>query len=381
MSISTPESPAEARTLLEDKFGNPAADAMTPYERVNAAINLRQPDRVPFDFWGVPETIEKLKNYLGAEDTEEMLQLLGVDCRIVIPDYIGPELEKLDDGTFYTEWGSHRRIVSNEFSEYEEYASFPLAACKTAAVVMNWEKWPQTGCWDWGKVPFQIQAWNKDVPYHVRYDVGGIFESAWGLYGLDRFLTDLYDNPEVPCAIMDCFTDRFIDNFRSLMDVAKGQIELVYTYDDVATQNSLLMSPRMWRKFILPRHQRLNKVIKEHEVKIMYHSCGAVYPLIRPWIDEMGIDILNPLQPRAKGMDMKKIKTEFGKEIAFHGGVDLQHTLPYGSQQDVLDEVRHLCSTLGRGGGYICTSAHYIQADVPVENIVALYLAPRHVDG
>lgn len=165
------------------------------------------------------------------------------------------------------------------------------------------------------------------------------------------------------------------------MEVAKGQIELVYTYDDVAIQNSLLMSPRMWRKFILPRHQRLNKVIKEYGVKIMYHSCGAVYPLIRPWIDEMGIDILNPLQPRAKGMDMEKIKAEFGKEIAFHGGVDLQHTLPYGSQQDVVDEVRHLCNALGRGGGYICTSAHYIQADVPVENIIALYLAPRYVGG
>jgi uroporphyrinogen decarboxylase len=164
------------------------------------------------------------------------------------------------------------------------------------------------------------------------------------------------------------------------MRVAKGKIKLVYTYDDVAMQNGLMMSPKMWRKFILPRHQRLNQVIKDHGVKIMYHSCGAIYPLVRALIDEMHIDILNPLQPRAKDMDMARIKSEFGREIAFHGGVDLQHTLPYGTQQDVVDEVRGLCSVLGVGGGYICTSAHYIQADVPVENILALYLASRVVN-
>jgi uroporphyrinogen decarboxylase len=140
------------------------------------------------------------------------------------------------------------------------------------------------------------------------------------------------------------------------------------------------MSPKMWRKYILPRHQRLNRVIKDHSVRIMYHSCGAIYPLINELIDEMHIDILNPLQPRAKGMDMARIKNEFGDRIAFHGGVDLQQTLPYGTQQEVVDEVTGLCHVLGKGGGYICTSAHYIQADVPVENILALYLAPRNAE-
>ena len=94
----------------------------------------------------------------------------------------------------------------------------------------------------------------------------------------------------------------------------------------------------------------------------------------------MGIDVLNPLQPRARMMDMARIKNEFGSRIAFHGGIDLQQTLPFGSQEEVVSEVRDRCQILGKGGGYICTSAHYIQADVPVDNIIAMYLADRTID-
>lgn len=379
MTFKLPDNPQDVRAMLEERFGNPAAAAMTPYERVNAAIHLKQPDRVPFDFWGVPETIARLKKYLGVDTEEEMLRLLGTDCRIVWPQYIGPALETRPDGSFFNPLGSHRRKVANQFAVYEEYASYPMADCKTADDVYAWPKWAKTGYWDWQSVPGIIDSFNSDVPRHVRYEVGGIFETSWGLYGMDRFLTDLYDNPEVPCAIMDGITDLFIDNFESLMKVAKGKIELVYTYDDIAMQHGLLMSPKMWRKFIVPRHQRLNRVIKDHGVRIMYHSCGAVYPLIGELIDLLHIDILNPLQPRADGMDMPKIKSEFGSRIAFHGGVDLQQTLPYGTQQEVRDEVRGLCTVLGQGGGYICTSAHYIQADVPVENILSMYLTPREV--
>ena len=379
MTFQLPQNPKDVRALLEERFGNPASDPMAPYERVDTAIRLKQPDRVPFDFWGVPETIQKLKAYLCVETDEQMLRLLGVDCRLVWPKYVGPPLEMLEDGTYYTVGGSHRRLVSNEYSTYEEYASFPLAGCKTADEVRSWDKWAHPEDFDWQHIPAQIDLINAGVPYHIRNEVGGIFESSWGVYGMDKFLTDLYDNPEVPCAILDGFTDLLIANFENLMKAAHNKIDLVYTYDDVAMQNGLLMSPRMWRKFILPRHQRLNRVIKDHGVRIMYHSCGAIYPLINELIDEMHIDILNPLQPRAKDMDMARIKREFGDRIAFHGGVDLQQTLPFGTTQEVVDEVRSLCSVLGKSGGYICTSAHYIQADVPVENIAAMYLALREV--
>lgn len=368
----------EIRTQLESLYRQAKKTAMIPYERVEASIARRQPDRTPFDFWAVPEVIEKLKITLGAETEEEMLQLLRIDCRLVKPDYIGPEPEKFENDTFYTPWGSHRRLVKNDFSTYEEYASFPLASAKTAVEVKNWAKWPKSEYWDWQSISPKIDLLNQETKYHVRYEVGGIFESSWALTGLDKFLIDLVDNPEIPCAIMDCYTDLMIDNVHNLMKAARGRIDMVYTYDDVAVQRGLMISPAMWRKFILPRHQRLNQVIKSYGLKIMYHSCGAIYPLINALIDDMGIDVLNPLQPRAAMMDMRKIKDEFGTRVAFHGAIDLQQTMARGNQNDVFNEVDERIKVLGKGGGYICTTAHYIQADTPIENIIALYTAPRN---
>lgn len=351
---------------------------VTPHERFEAAVQLKQADRVPFDFWATPEIQAALIKYFSAENIDEVMTILGIDARLVVPTWIGPALEVLPDGSFYSQFGSHRRKVSNEFSTYEEYAGFPLAQFTTADEINTWARWPKTSYWDWKSVLPQIERYNNPVRHHIRYEVGGIFETSWGLYGLDKFLVDLYDNPDVPCAIMDRITDIFIDNVHSLMAVAKDKIDMVYTYDDIAIQNGLMMSPRMWRKFILPRHQRLNAVIKSYGLKIMYHSCGAIVPMIEALISDVGIDVLNPLQPRAADMDMQKIKDTYGSRIAFHGGIDLQQTMSQGSPQDVTDEVRERIRVLAKGGGYICTTAHYIQADTPIENVLALYLADRN---
>jgi uroporphyrinogen decarboxylase len=365
------------RSQLEAAYGCPENEKMSPYARVEAALAHQNSDRVPFDFWAVPEMVDLLKTLIGAGNDEELLQLLGIDCRIVKPAYIGPKPLSFEDGTFYSPWGSHRRLVSNEFSTYEEYASFPLAKAASIAEVEMWKYWPKSEYWDWKSILPQIEALNKKVRFHIRYDVGGIFESAWALYGLDKFLIDLYDSPEIPCAIMDCYTDLMISNVHNLMKEAQGKIDIVYTYDDVAVQNSLMMSPVMWRKYIMPRHLRLNQVIKSYNLKILYHSCGAIYPLIKPLVEELGIDVLNPLQPRAALMDMEKIKREFGEKIAFHGGIDLQQTMAHGTPDDVRSEVASRIAILGVDGGYICTTAHYIQADTPLENVIALYTAPR----
>ena len=135
----------------------------------------------------------------------------------------------------------------------------------------------------------------------------------------------------------------------------------------------------MWEEYILPRHLRLNAAIRQFDVKIMYHSCGAVYPLIGELIDKMGIDVLNPLQPRAAGMDPKRIKREYGDRLSFYGAIDIQETMPHGTPQDVWAEARERCEVLGHGGGYIMATAHYTQADTPLENLLALYHTPRHV--
>jgi uroporphyrinogen decarboxylase len=330
----------------------------------------------------VPEVWERLRETLQTDD-EGVLRLLGVDCRMVTSSYVGTKARQLPDGTFIDAWGTHRRNVTNEFSTYGEYAGHPLAEAETVDDVLGWD-WVSSDDWDVSGVREQCERLSGSAGprYHLRYEVGGIFEWSWGLRGFERFLLDLAENPGVACAIMDRFTDIYIENTVRVIEAAGGLLDMVYTYDDVGIQNGLLMSPRMWRKYILPRHQRLNAAIRaaRYPVKIMYHSCGAVFPLIGPFVDEMDIDVLNPLQPRAAGMDLARIKNEFGERLSFHGAVDIQHTLPHGTPDEIRSEVRERCELLGRGGGYICTSAHYIQADTPVENIVAMYTTRRELD-
>jgi uroporphyrinogen decarboxylase len=386
------EDPGRLRAFLEEQYGRSEAAALSPWERVEMALAHRQPDRVPFDFWAVPEIWERLRLALGAVDEakvpdgassadEVVLRMLGIDCRMVTSRYTGAKARGLPDGTHIDAWGTHRREMTNEFSTYGEYASHPLAQAETAADVLNWD-WASPDDWDVSGVREQCERLNAGARYHLRYEVGGIFEWAWALRGFERFLLDLAEKPDVACAIMDRFTDIYIENTLRVIEAAGGLLDMVYTYDDVGTQKSLLISPRMWRKYILPRHQQLNSAIRaaKYPVKIMYHSCGAIFPLIGPFIDEMGIDVLNPLQPRAAGMDMARIKAEFGDRLSFHGGIDIQHTLPHCTPDEVQAEVRERCELLGRGGGYICTSAHHIQADTPLENIVAMYNARRELD-
>ncbi len=383
------QSPGRLRAFLEAHYGLDEAAELSPWERVEMALAHREPDRVPFDFWAVPEVWEKLHLALGVGETdgdassgdEAVLRLLGIDCRMVAPRYRGALARELPDGTHIDAWGTHRRNVTNQFSTYGEYASHPLAEAETVADVLNWD-WASPDDWDVSGVREQCERLNSGTRYHLRYEVGGIFEWSWALRGFERFLLDLVENPDVACAIMNRFTDIYIENTLRVIEAAGGLLDMVYTYDDVGTQNALLISPRMWRKYILPRHQRLNSAIRaaRYPVKIMYHSCGAIFPLIGPFIDEMGIDVLNPLQPRAAGMDMARIKGEFGDRLSFHGAIDIQRTLPHGTPDEVQAEVRERCDLLGRGGGYICTSAHHIQADTPLENIIAMYCTRRELD-
>ncbi len=348
---------------------------MSPRERVYTALSHREPDRVPADLWAVPEVRERLQHYFGGVSWEKVLQCLQVDVRWVAPDYVGPQ-RTLPGGITVAPYGSWRKTQQHGFGSYEEYAGYPLADARSAADVHGWD-WPRTEYWDTSTIPDKLAELDTEGDYFICYDLGGIFERSWGLQGLERFLIDLVENPGVPCAIMDHMTDLYIDNVTRVLKAGAGRIDIVYTWDDLAHQHGLIMSPAMWRKYIVPRHQRLNVVIRAFDVKLMYHSCGAIYPLIGDLVRDLGIDVLQSLQPRAADMDMQRIKEEFGRRLAFHGGVDIQRTLPHGTPEEVSAEVHERCTVLGRGGGYILAAAHYIQNDTPMENILAMYRTPR----
>ncbi|MGD9048126.1 MAG: uroporphyrinogen decarboxylase family protein, partial [Anaerolineae bacterium] len=258
---------------------------------------------------------------------------------------------------------------------YFEYAGFPLAAAKTIDDLMDYP-WPQADWWDVSHIADEIEKLNQDTEYALLYEAGSVFETGWGLRGLESFLMDMAINPDLAQFIMERWADFWIALGRKVLEATGGHVDIAWTWDDIGTQNAPMISPQMWEKQIKPHHVRINKALKDYDVTLMYHSCGSIMPFIDGLID-MGVEILNPLQPRAKGIDLPYIKATYGNRISFHGAMDIQRTLPHGTTEDVAAEVRDRIRVLGAGGGYILAPAHMIQGDTSAENIVTMYETAR----
>ena len=206
----------------------------------------------------------------------------------------------------------------------------------------------------------------------MRFRIGSVLEVAWQLIGLEKFLVDLATDPALSLYIMDRLTDVYVEITRRALALAGDRIDMIYFHDDVATQESLLVSKRMWKQHIRPRHARIIEAARSFGRPVMYHCDGAIYPLIPDLID-LGIDVLNPIQVGANQMDPAALKAEFGDRLSFHGGIDIVELLPHGTSSEVRSAVRERLRVLGKDGGYILASSHHIQSDTPLENVLAMY--------
>ncbi len=382
---------------------------MNPRRRVKTSLLHQEPDRVPVDFLATPEIWQQLAAAIKSHsdpteispyyDTSwnAVLEFLQIDCRLFSYDqFCQPPTSILHKGAtidwfgapsrstpnrmwrqltpagdYYDIWGRHTRIVEHSSGAFEEFAGNPLGSEQTISGLKG-HPWPQPDWWDFTQLPRLIKDLFKDNEYHLRFRIGSVFEIAWQLRGLERFLADLAINPSFPHYIMDRLTEIHVENARAVLEQAGDEIDMLYFYDDVATQQSLMISKQMWREFIRPYHAQIIQVANDYQKQVMYHCDGAIAPLIPELID-LGIDVLNPLQIDAKGMEPLKLKEEFGDRICFHGGIDIKTTLPGGSIEDVQSEVRERIKALGANGGYILAGSHHIQSNTPIENIFAMY--------
>lgn len=346
---------------------------MTSRERVREAVNHRPTDRLPVDLWATPEIEQRLEEYFGADSWEDVRRAVGVDMRWIVPEYIGPPLPTLENGTRANYFGIVVKDQKTAFGTYEETVRFPL---RHATSVEDIEAFPMPDpdWFDYARVLEQIAEVDGDGEVWIGVGAGSFFERAWNLRGMEEFLVDLLADPEMACRLMDRLGEFYLEQTLRTLRAARGRVDMLYTADDLGTQRGLMISEDLFRQHILPRQKAFNEAIRGEfpELKIFYHSCGAIRPLI-PGLIEEGVDILNPLQSRAAGMDPADLKETFGSALAFHGGVDVQGTLPHGTAGEVRAEVRRLMEILGAGGGYIVAPSHSIQADTPLENILALY--------
>jgi uroporphyrinogen decarboxylase len=212
-----------------------------------------------------------------------------------------------------------------------------------------------------------------DYAVVLNFDVGPVHQCQF-VRGYATWLEDLLLRPIFAEALLDRIADIWIQIAKRALEEAGAYVDLVQSGDDIATQNATLFRPDLYRQMIKPRHKAMADAIKRYSKPILYHSCGAVYPLI-PDLIEVGIDALNPVQVSAANMATERLKREYGRELAFWGGIDTHKVLPTGTPAEVREEVKRRINDLRDHGGYVLCAVHNIQPDVPPENIVAMYEA------
>lgn len=344
---------------------------MTGRERVRRALNHQTTDRIPIAMVcsGINEPARsEFDAYLRQTKDVTLAEFLRrtIDIASVAPDYIGPSRKENEDV-----WGVVRKPVAHALGEYDEIYFYPLGEVETVAD-LDHHRWPDPDWFDYSVIPRKIDRLLGERERAVMVANGNIFESSWYMRGFEKFFMDLVLNPDLARGIATRVKEYYVEFFRRILKAANGEIDLVFTADDLGGQQGLLMSRDMWEEFIKPHHAELNQLIHSFDTRVIYHTDGAVMDVVDGLV-EMGIDVLQALQFDAEKMDPVTLKDGFGDRLCFEGGVSVQHTLPHLGPADVVAEVKHLISVLGAGGGYVLGPSHAIQSGTPPANIAALF--------
>lgn len=362
---------------------------MNSKERVLATIAHQEPDRVPVDYWAVPEVTESLLEEFAVEEEHDLLSRLNVDIRYVNPSYTGSHFKErpdgslhreLSNGTFVDIWGVKRKMVNWGKGTYLEMIESPLRDADNVKKIEN-HTWPSVEAFDYQSISRQCNKY-KDLAIILTGDRlttrASVFKLAMYLRGMEKFLMDLVLSPKLAEALVAKLLEFHLEHNRRIFQAAASEIDIFMLGDDFGTENGLLVGVPMFRRIFKPALRCLIDLAKEFGLKTMIHSCGAIRELIPDFI-EMGLDILNPIQIRAKGMNPEDLQREFGKDICFHGSMDVQKELPFRTPEEIRKIVRSRIEVLGKNGGLILAPSHNLQPDVPMENILALYTATREV--
>jgi uroporphyrinogen decarboxylase len=371
---------------------------LLPKERVRLTLNHEEADRVPLDFGGTAFTsisvgaLRRLNQAVGfqAEESlfsetsqaciaeEEIQRALHSDFRAVtLEDNGGFRPRSLGDGLYRDEWGiTWRRTAQGEGLYSYEIVRHPLAGATDAAEIVK-HQWPDfTAPSIYSRVEDQVRELRK-TGYALggSYAMSSLFGIFWYLRGMEQFLMDLVLKKDFAHLLMSRVIEIQEQKMVRFLEKTGDSLDVFCLCGDLGTQASLLISPELFAEMIKPYLKRVISRARSYtEAKIFYHTCGNVVPLIEDLID-CGVEILNPVQVSAAGMDPLRLKKDFGEQLVFWGAIDTQHVLPHESKEQVEAEVKLRIDQLANGGGYVLAPVHNIQNDVPVANILAMYRA------
>ena len=344
---------------------------MTARERWLALFEGRPVDRPPCDYWATGEVTARLKRELGCPGDRALWQRLGIDkCIHLAPRH--PRAAETDWHlqSLFSIWGIETLDIGYGCGVYREVARGPLEGAETVRDVERFA-WPDPEEWDVSGIRSDAAAW---CDYPILCGSHEPFYLYSRMRGMERALMDLAEAPEIAEAALErihWIHERLIGR---ILEAASGVIDFVYVAEDLGTQCAPLMSPALFRRFLRPTLEKIIALAHRHGARVFHHDDGAIRRLLPDLID-MGIDLLNPVQWRCSGMDRAGLVRDFGARLVFHGGVDNQQTLPFGSPADVRREVKDNLSIFAGAKGYIVAPCHNIQPNTPTENIVAMYEA------
>jgi len=339
---------------------------MTSRERVLTAMRRQQPDRVPRYISFVAQKEREVMARLGLTD---MLPFTRLDIWRVA---VNPTRQQLDYSRYYSrpdmawdDWGRGR--IWDAEGLYAEYF-YPLEHAETVADLDAYP-WPDE------LAPYRFEGLEERVAdaHNRGYAAVGIlgdtvYEMAWQLRGVERLFDDMINNEEMAVALLDRITNYRVAHTRAL---ARAGVDIILSGDDIAMQHGLMISRAMLNEWLFPRLQRIYDAGREEnpDLLVWFHSDGKVDEIIPDLID-IGVDILNPVQPEC--VDHRWVKDTYGDKISFAGGIGVQSILPFGTPQQVREHTREVIETLGANGGLLIAPAHLIEADVPLENVLAM---------
>lgn len=344
---------------------------MTPKERVLLSISHTEPDRVPLQIYLTPEIGQRLKDYFGGRSPHEVLE---IDFRHVGAKGLKPprQPEPGSGIVYYDIWGvPYKHVEHGAGGAYDETADFVLARLKTLDDVENYP-WPSPDDYDYSVIPAQIDA---VADYAVQFGGAGIPDIINGVSrgrGMEQVLVDIGLEDEVGAAIIDHRVDFYYEHCRRALEAGEGRIDILQLGEDLGTERGPMMSPETFNRFFRPRLRRFIDLAHEFGARAMLHCCGSSRNLI-PYLIEMGLDVLDAVQPEPVGMNPEELKGLYGGALTFCGMISTQHTLPFGTEADCRAEARHRLDVIARGGGYIFSPAHCMQPDTPINNILAIY--------
>ena len=344
--------------------------SLTSRERVLSAIAHQQPDRVPCDFWAEEPTWRRLLAHVGHTDRNRVLDDLGVDIRhLEIPAL--PE-KKLASGVHQNFWGERYVYQETAWGPMREDVKGALADATRLEDLERFD-WPSVDDFDYSSLSLQCRHLQQHA---LLYGFADIWQRPGLVRGWEGMFMDMALQSDWVHYLGRKFTDFYKQDYVRAAEATDGRIDLYLLISDLGCQTGPLISLDMFHQFVAPYLKEMIDCIHGLGGKVLYHSCGLIRSFI-PDLIELGVDLLDPIQPVGPEMAPERLKRDFGDRISFHGGIDMQRLLPHGSPDEVRAAVRHYCDTLGDGGGYVLGPAHLFQPDVPPENILAMYDARR----